>query len=118
LFITSTYRDLAGFFAALCPGAGRLVNNASSESDGGGNTDGEGLGVGNATSFDVTSFVGGVVEADGVGGGGSIVVVCVGIVVERGVGIGAGGVEVEGAFEPGRFGGGGGGAAFGANSSP
>lgn len=37
--------------------------------------------------------------------------------MERGVGLGAGGVA-EGAFEAGLFGGGGGGAAFGANSPP
>ena len=74
LFITSTYRDLAGFFAPLAAEATRLDNNASKGSTfwaGGGNAVDIGLEGG---SFGPASFVTDAAKPDGVGAGGCIVV--------------------------------------------
>lgn len=120
LFMTSTYRDLAGFFAPRAPDAGRLDNNASSGSTfcgGAGNAVDDGLEGGNP-GIDVV--VGGVAVAggtdtDGVGAGGCVVIVeAEATGVDEATTEGTGGVTVAGVV---LFGGGGGGAAF-AGTSP
>src|SRR5271154_2926146 len=73
LFMTSTYRDLAGFLAPRAPDAGRPANNASSGSTwcgGAGNADDAGLDGGNPDGVGIV--VGGVAEVAGavLGGGG------------------------------------------------
>ena len=80
LFMTSTYRDLAGFLAPLAPDAGRLDNNASSGSTfcgGAGNAEDDGLDEGSPEGVRTGGEVAVVKEAGavGVGGGGWIIVV-------------------------------------------
>jgi len=124
LFMTSTYRDLAGFLAPRAPDAGRPANNASSGSTfcgGVGNADDAGLEGGNADEVGIV--VGGVAVAagadtDGVRAAGGVMVAEAEATGVDGVTtLGMGGVAVEGGFATALFGGGGGGAAF-AGTSP
>jgi len=121
--MTSTYRDLAGFFAPRAPDAGRPDNKASSGSTicgGAGNAVDEGL-EGGIPGVDIV--VGGVAEVsatvtEGVGAGGCVIVVeAEATGVDKATTEGTGGVTVAGVFVTGRFGGGGGGVAF-AGTSP
>jgi hypothetical protein len=122
--MTSTYRDLAGFFAPLAPDAGRLDNSASSGSTLAGgtcapNADDEGLEGGSPDG--VGRLAGGVANgADpvGVGAGGCIVVDGGPAGIGGGATVGIGGVDIAGVFVPGLLGGGGGGGATFAGTPP
>ena len=102
LFITSTYRDLTDFFAPLAPATGRLDNNDSNESA-------LTAGVGNAEvaleggKIGIPSFVIGVAGT---------VVTCGGMGVIGETPRGGGVAAAAGAFDAGRFGGGGATVAF------
>ena len=77
MFIASTYRDRDGFLGPLATDAGRPANNASSGSTfcaGVGKAD-DVLDGGKPDSDGVDTFTGGVAERDGVGAGGSKVLV-------------------------------------------
>ena len=123
LFMTSTYRDLAGFLAPRAPDAGRLDNKASSGSTfcgGAGTAVDDGLEGGNP-GVDIAVVgveVTGGAEAEGVGAGGCVMVVEAGATGVDEVPIdGPGDVALTGAFPAALFGGGGGGAAL-AGTSP
>jgi hypothetical protein len=114
LFITSTYRDLAGFFAPLAPEAGRVDNSASRGSNfcaaGFGCKADAGLDGGKSESCNADSdfeegvvVIGAGVWVMGVRGGGNV--------GEIMLVVGTGAICADTSLA-GRFGGGGGGAVF------